>query len=473
MSVDELRAGFRRLTDPVLPSEDPYGEVLRRARSRRRNRFAGFGAAGAALLALALSGPAIVGVGGWQGAPPSEGYPVESEWTWRLIDSPTRGNLAGDTELVSDLTRALADESPLPGVKVLFVHDFARSRVALVADYSDSAASLSVLREDRGASAGDLARSDGLRNARLDPFVNAHGLLGDEEVRVSFWQLGLAPAGCTVATSEHATIGPDGAVRRVWQPAPTGDYAVSEEMPAARWRTTCDGVVRQEGPVEPGIDEIDDLAAPSDPEAASDWTTLLDRPTGQAALASYQELVGPAGLAATRPVVRWAGTVTDGAHAVPAALLGPATGPGAVVLQVGAESKALVALVDNNQATPDDSATGAANRAGWSLVAPGTADDSGVIAVRVPARAGGRAVASDRMLVVGPASAATVEAVDATGAVVGSARMERGAAILILLTRDEVTLRVLDATGKQVVATVTPEHAAGQQLFGEPIVSAW
>ncbi|MEV4626800.1 hypothetical protein AB0J90_10995 [Micromonospora sp. NPDC049523] len=471
MSVDELRAGFRRLTDPVLPSEDPYGEVLRRARSRRRTRFAGFGVAGAALLALVLSGPAVVGVGGWPDAPPSEGYPVESDWTWRLIDSPTRGNLAGDTGLVADLTRTLAAESALPRVKVLFVHDFARSRVALVADYSDAAASLSVLREDRGASAGDLARSDGLRDARLDPFVTAHGVLGDEEVRVSFWQVGLAPAGCTVATSEHATIGPDGVVRRVWQAAATGDYVVNEVMPAARWRTTCDGVIRQQGPAEPGIGELSALTAPSDPEAASGWAPLLDRPTGQAALASYQELVGSAGLAAAGPVVRWAGTLTEGAHEVPAVLLGPATGPGAVVLQVGAEPKALVALVDDDHAAPGDSA--AANGAGWSLVAPGTADDSGVIAVRVPERSGGHAVASDRMLVVGPASAATVEAVDATGTVIESARMERGAAILTLPAGEKVTLRVLDETGDQVVAAVTPEHAEGQQLFGEPIVSAW
>jgi len=158
MNAEELRTGFDRLAATVTSDADPYEAVLRRARRRRRGLLRGFGVALAVAVTTALAAPAVLTAGRPDVPPPTapapfEGKPVTSQWTWRLINSPTRGNLAGDRALIQDLVKEfgktggmangldLVGASP-PHIKVLFAHDFSGSRFVAVAYYSASAAML-------------------------------------------------------------------------------------------------------------------------------------------------------------------------------------------------------------------------------------------------------------------------------------------------------------------------------------------
>src|SRR5262249_44349742 len=73
MSVEELKAGFTRLAEPVVAIEDPYGGLLRRARRTRRARLARWASALAAALALAVLTPLLTQAAGGPYPSPSPG----------------------------------------------------------------------------------------------------------------------------------------------------------------------------------------------------------------------------------------------------------------------------------------------------------------------------------------------------------------------------------------------------------------
>src|SRR5215813_7335075 len=111
MSVEELRARFARLTEPVVPIEDPYGRLLRRARRTRRARLAGWASTLAAALTAALLIPLLTQEPGSPSPAPSPGVDDLrgadiTPWLQRLIDSPARGSLAADTTFTTTLTDA-------------------------------------------------------------------------------------------------------------------------------------------------------------------------------------------------------------------------------------------------------------------------------------------------------------------------------------------------------------------------------
>ena len=262
MSVEDLRAGFDRITGAVTSDVDPYEAVMRRARHHRRRRFRRLGATLAALAAVALAGPAALNAAGLDdpprpNTPPSqfEGFPVQSSWTWRMINSPTRGNLANDQTLVQGLLREFAHTGdmsngldlvgPAPSIKVLFAHDFSGWRSVAIAYYTKSEAMLVTRTARRGASAAELVVGSGISRGWIEPFtIIGQSVSHDDGWRAQFW-LGLAPTGCTVDTSTDGMVQPDGTVRRTWQPSPNGDYVLSEAFPpGGLWRVTCDGVVR-------------------------------------------------------------------------------------------------------------------------------------------------------------------------------------------------------------------------------------
>ncbi|MCW3840338.1 hypothetical protein ONA70_09540 [Micromonospora yasonensis] len=469
MSVNELRAGLARIAETVVPGEDPYERLMRHARRRRRYRWAGAGALLAGLLATVLVVPAT-GVGGlptWLRDPAGgSGYPVTSDWVWRLLDSPTRGSLGADRPLVDELTRVFDQDRDrvgmsraLPTVKVLFADDTAGVRTVVVAYHSDTAAALVSRTGPVRAAPRQLVRAGGVSNLPVSPF----SVLGDS-IHGTTWLLGLAPAGCTVTAAQSATVDADGAVRRTWQSVPTPGYLLlTEERIRGWWRVECDGAIREQGPVGFRVGEFTSGSGPAQGDEL--------RAAEQAAVASYQVLAEGAGLPAEpAPVRRWSGRIPG--EGIPASIAGPASGIGPYVLQLGTTPKALLATAGPDDTRPDDTETLAASRADWALVATAVSTSPGLVAVRVPARSGGHAVLTDQLLVA-PASgeAAEVEAVGTGGR--STAPVDNGFAILTVPMGADVTLRALDANGNLLAAQRLREPAAGERIFNEELISAW
>lgn len=478
MSVDELRAGLARIADTVVPDEDPYGRLMRHARRRRRRRLAGLWATAAAVLAAALAGPAAFSAAGLDGRPDDgtpalHGFPVDSEWTWRLINSPTRGSLAGDRAFLSELARRadrdgdrLFMSAELSTVKVLWADDTAGFRNVVLAYHSDTHAALATLEAEVGTSPRDLLRGNSQANLEPAAFTVLETSFGTEQT----WLLGLAPSGCTVSHARSAQLW--GGVQRRWQPAPGGDHLLVEPVLARGWwRVECDGQLRQAGPI--GIRHFvvetrwagrdDPRDGRPNPPPTADWRAARGADT------AYRELVDGSGLVGgvIPPEVRWAGRL-DSRDAV---LVGP-PGDGPLVLQLGSGEGGLLALAGPGEARPDVPRVDGPDRNPAPLVATGTSVAYDLAAVRVPAVVDGHAALTDRLLVVPRREAVRVEAV-ADGQVRATAEVRGGAALLTLPLGAQVTLRAVDGDGKVVGSGTLREPANGERLFNESLVWNW
>ncbi|MEV4483486.1 hypothetical protein [Micromonospora coxensis] len=469
MSVDELRAGLARIAATVVPDEDPYGRVLRHARRRRRRRLASIGGALVAVLAATLTGPGLLGTAG-PGPTPDDihGHPVDSAWTWRLVNSPARGNLAGDTRFVAELTRLLRSTDrvsvgpELSTVKVLWADDSTGLRSVVLAYHSDTAAALVSLRAAAGTPPRELVRGGTMEaNLPAEPFV-ALDVSHDAHRRL----LGLAPAGCTLSYDRSGSL--SGAVHRRWQPAPGGDHlTVEHTLARGWWRVECDGRLRQAGPLQPHGWRVD--TAWRRPPGVRPDPTRTDWPTARGADATYRELVDLSALVgASPPQVRWSGRL-NGDEAV---LVGTPGRDSPLVLQVGAGGGALVALAPAGQAGPDTPRAHQPGPGRLPVVATGATVAYDVAAVRVPAVVGGYPALTDRLLVVPRPTAVRVEAV-VDGRVVATGPVRDGAAVFSLPLGARVTLRAVDATGAVVGSGVLREPARGERLFNEPLVRHW
>ncbi|MEV0156158.1 hypothetical protein AB0H57_20850 [Micromonospora sp. NPDC050686] len=478
MSVDELRAGLARAAATVVPPEDPYGRLLRHARRRRRVRRTGLGAvlagALAALLVVPATGVSVGGLTGWlRGDGRAEaGYPVASPWVWRLIDSPTRGNLAGDRRLVDELTRVFTESrgdsgTPgLPEVKVLFVNEDAGHRQVAVAYHSDRAAALAVHQAPAGATPTQLLHGSAFGNAPLLPFTVLGGVDGGDVRQLT----GLAPEGCAVSWAETGTVRPDGTIGRTWRPSPTPGYLhLTDPHVRGWWRVECDGEVREEGPVGFGVGEVGGgstaLAPPSG--TPSDVADVVG--TRAAAQSTYRILTGASGIAA-EPVLRWSGRL-PGPYTAAAVVTGDTDGS-PTLLQLGPNGDVLLALAPPQDAVPDDTETMAASRADWALAS--TASGSGdLTAVRLPVRAGGHAELGGRVLVVVPKGATAVKILRAGGVVAATTAVTEGVALVPLPVGDRVSLLAVDAHDRVLASTEFRERERGPRLFGESLVANW
>ncbi|MGC4903695.1 hypothetical protein ACLQ2Y_30740 [Micromonospora echinospora] len=490
MSLEELRAGLARLAGTVVADADPYTSVLRHARRRRRSRWgAGVGAFLAALLAAAVAGPAI-GVGDlrtWFRDPEGgTGYAITNDWARRLLDSPTRGSLAGDRSLVGELTRVFdadRDEAgmsaALPTVRILFADDSTGVRVVVVAYRSDRAAGLVAKTAPIGSRPLELVRAGGLVNLPVAPFT-----VLDDSLDGVRWHLGLAPAGCAVSTAPTATVaheardrqpvGETGRIRRGWQPALTPGYVLlNEEHPRGWWRVECDGTIREQGPVALRDGELSSKLPLPDGTATEAPDSDEVRRTGQAAIRDHLLLAAAAGLPTSpAPVRRWSGRLPGDGR--PASISGSASGVGPVVLHVGASHDTLLATASAANARPDDTGTRGASRAGWALAATAVGGSNDLTAVRVPAWSDGQAVLTDRLLVVsqaadavrvkliGPDGASTVAPV-ANGFAILTSPPGAGPFTLLVLDRDNVVIALRGVS----------DGSAGPQLFEEPLISDW
>ncbi|SCG40533.1 hypothetical protein GA0070609_0895 [Micromonospora echinaurantiaca] len=478
MSVDELRAGLARIAETVVPDEDPYDRLMRHARRRRRRRFAGLWAAAAAVLAAALAGPAALTAAGLDGRPDDgtpalHGFPVDSEWTWRLINSPTRGSLAGDRAFLSELTRRAGRDgdrlfmsAELSTVKVLWADDTAGFRSVVLAYHSDTHAGLVTLEAEVGASPRDLVRGDSQANLEPAAFTVLETNHGTEQN----WLLGLAPSGCTVSYARSAQLW--SGVQRRWQTAPGGDHMLVEPALARGWwRVECDGQLRQAGPIAIQHDTVETRWAGKDdprdgrpnPAPTADWRTARGADT------AYRKLVDGSGLVGgvMPPEVRWVGRL-DSRDAV---LVGP-PGDGPLVLQLGSGEGGRLALSGPGEARPDISRIEGFGPDRTPLVATGTGVAYDLAAVRVPAPVNGHAALTDRLLVVPRREAVRVEAV-ADGQVGATAEVRGGAALLTLPLGAQVTLRAVDGDGKVVGSGTLREPANGERIFNESLVWNW
>lgn len=223
--IDQLRGSLAQHAVEVEPLADPYGRLLVRRRRHRRNLSAGL----AALVVLLVLPASLLVTRGF--GHPNQSSGRTAELTQALLDSPTRGSLAGDSAFLAAVTQRAAAEAggvgPTPGVhmpstasqlRVLFAGDlFGRRRAVVIG--APGSSYVEVWLGVAGASAGALELQTW---ADLAPVVRIYLPEGVASEYQESW-LVLAPAGSVFEYSDHPKYLSDGSVRREWQ-AVTGDY---------------------------------------------------------------------------------------------------------------------------------------------------------------------------------------------------------------------------------------------------------
>lgn len=219
------------------------------------------------------------------GSPPPAVAPPEFEgqlrWVASLVDARPRGTLAGDASFTRELADRVEQAMPASG-EALFANDGGRPRplhamVLFATDIDDYRVALLSLRNPelleararyaltyllwlygpRGATPEALAQTvtlgdqdDDVAGYRLDSAAPVTSMLvGDS--RNPIWVL-LAPPECEVATAPAADL-------TDWTPDATGYLVRRPRADGPQyWRATCEGAVREQGPVpRPALDERD------------------------------------------------------------------------------------------------------------------------------------------------------------------------------------------------------------------------
>jgi hypothetical protein len=485
---DRLRDAFARVAAPVVPRPDPLGRLLAR-RSRRRWRR-GLGAVAATFAGVLVGGTLIAAPLGGPARPepsPTEssdvmqtitGAPV-NEWTRRLIDAPTRGNMAGDTRYVERLTAVLRTrpslfppiDVALDRVKVLALERVDGALIAVAAHYNDTRAAVTLDRAEPSAQPEDLAGMPlGGMAGPLQPFFfDASGTYRDRDHVDYLTTFALAPAGCQLASSDSASIGLDGNIRRTWQEH--GDHLiVPGDRSAAWWRVTCDGKVRFEGPRNLGVvverpDPSTLSASPPVPGRGSADPAVLER-----ALAAWR--AGARQSAADEPWVEWAGTPPGGRPTV--VVMGHSTGGatlvGAFTDVDGARIDAFAVYYAGRQPTVGDPSVPLDPLAGFSTA---TANSPNLVAVRLPTSDASPRL-GDRLLVVGPRTATRLLVDTGDGRNPAPVPLTGGVGVLpIRVPAPALTLRAVDGSGAVLAEMRYTEPDANGQFFGEPLIEDW
>ena len=472
---ERLRAELARSAGAARPAPDPMGRLLARRR-RQRLRTGGV----VAVVVLALTAGLVTAAG----APVPELRPtnptpdlsqvmineeITSQWTRRLLAAPTRGNLAGDTALVADLTRQLTGKQAkwevdpsLDRVKVLLLDDVSGARMYWVAYYNDTRAVYVSSAGPAGTSVAQLA--DGVFGGGaggLAPFtVEPAG--ADPTGRPSYrYVAALAPPGCVIATSQQAQFGPGGTVTRTW--VDQGDYVV---RPGADmdmwWRFTCGGVVRD---VDKGWSDAATHAAFAGPpvtERGAADPALVTR-----ALAQWRSLPG---LSVSRYRVLWGGT-PPGATAPTVVVVGESPGGGVQVCALtGTDTHiVLTAVVAGSPLDDSGARPPAAGPAPFSAVTTAVAASADLVAVRLPDPANPD-VLSDRLLVIAPAGAT---ALHVSGGSTQTVPLTGGVGVLTAKVPAALTVRATDGAGTTLAQLTVAEPDADGLLFGQALLRRW
>jgi hypothetical protein len=444
---ERLRSELASSTEWVLPAPDPVGRLLRRRRRRQwRTRI---GAAAATVTALVAAGGTLATVGspGPEPAPRPTDTVRPPELTGatitpmirRLIDSPTRGNLAGDAALVADLTHDLdANRSgwrpaaALTHVKVLLLADVGIERVYSAIYYSDTRAAIVDSSGYPDTSAAQLADDEfGGSGGPARPFlVDSAGVQPTAKPSYSYTTV-LAPAGCTIATADAFHLSAGRAVAD-WTDL-HADYAVLDGGQGGRWwRFTCDGAVQETyGEAQPGamIRQVPTATerGHADPAAVRNafqaWQTLPGM-----SITSYRALWGGTPPGGTRPVVVTAGQ-TSGGVAVNAFLAGTPGGS-----DPGYTQAIFVA------GGPLDS--GMSPSPQTSGISTGTAASADFVAVRLPDEQRPWLL-SDRILILAPPGTTQVTA---AGSVTATVPLSDGVGVLTAKAPATIDLHANGAT---------------------------
>ncbi|MBX7268121.1 hypothetical protein KIF24_20155 [Micromonospora sp. Llam7] len=470
--ADEIRQALARLAEPVVPRPDPYQRLLRRVRRRRRRRMAAASVIGLAMAAATLPSLGAADRQPTTGETTHPAYQpaslVEEPMVLRLLDSPTRGNLAADTALIAAIERGyraartqLLVDPALDEVRVLLAHDAPGARTVVVAFLGDSHALLRQGSGRAGASVPELLDRTGTPDEPLplEPYLfsGRHSLV--DGVHVADLAVGLAPAGCRVETSVDGRIQPDGSVRRTWQQLSTDGFVVrGAGETTERWQFTCDGVVRYAGPSagggvvryagpSAGGSGTIGPAQPISPGSTTDVPAALTA----SAVRELEGMLGGNGLTGATPQVVWTGRLPAWVPGAPtAALVSSCSTDGGCAGLLKAETV--------GRAGPESPHVAADHRIGT-----GTPD---VIAVPVPGEVAG-------VLVAGPESAVRAELLDRSGKTVASGPLTGGVTAFRVDHRQVSRVRVFDTDDRLLHDVATPRLAADSGELAEPTVWAW
>jgi hypothetical protein len=250
MTTDQLvRRALRDLTENVQPDPEPAARVRRRLRKSRQRR--GIGASLATVVAVGV---------GWAVVPSSIGddsgpsLTPRQVWSQRLYEAAPRGGVASTDP---DFVQALEDEAEraansglgedhVRAPRVLYADDIGTHRIAIVAfELTGSDASLyttMTYSAARGADAAAVVQGNNGSQPDLPPLYTASFLTSGEPTLDAV--VSLAPPGCVVATAPTARLDD-------WRTEATGSYLVRDGAGVRpEWvRVTCDGVLRQETPI--------------------------------------------------------------------------------------------------------------------------------------------------------------------------------------------------------------------------------
>lgn len=457
MSINELQARLSQLVDDVVPDPDPFERLMSRRRRRSRTRMGSIVAVGVAVVVASVAAPMAMHTAVLD--KPFAGYPVESEWTWKLLSSPTRGNMS--LEYVNALTHEF-DRGPLPSVRVLFAMQTAEMTQVVVAYHSDTHAYVLARAGEADASAAELAKrpgSRGLPTGTTDgvpaaPFLVTYSGLD----AVTGAVIGLAPQGCEISTSVHAAVRPDGLWQRAYEPEPTKDYAVNyAKEPAEVWQVTCGKEIREVRPAR-RVDRLRSSGFSMGPETNRGSP---DAATDDSAAYAYNALRFVTGVG-DRPSRIWGGSIAGIDE--PASVVGPLEGLGVAVLHFGTGSRSLIALEPEGShilppAPPDP--------AFQAITSTAITDGSGLIAIRVPKREPARAVLTDRVLVIAPEDATTAEALDARGNVIATGQLSQGIGLLAFVIGAAASIRA------GAITTRFSEPREGARVYGDQLIYDW
>ncbi|MEV0566922.1 hypothetical protein [Dactylosporangium sp. NPDC050588] len=398
-----LRDAFRDAAGTVVPRPEPMRRLLR----RRRRRWAGLLSLLATVAVAIVAGvvPAVQPATSEQQRP----YPPLSTWTRALLDSPTRGSLAGD----ADLLRAVGS-SFSGGVKVLFLGDVSGRRFLVYVRYDERSATLYHSDIPIQGAVEDLV--GGAVAGPLGPLVT----VTSTAVPVT---IGLAPAACAIERSIGASASPEDTVEHKWAGAPDGSWTVwAAPDPQERWRVSCDGKIRSEAPA------------------------VLDT-------SSYERLISSAGIQHEPLRQRWSGPIEGSAGTW---TLSTARLPSGAVAVVLADAPAAATVATTFTAAP--------GRGGSGVVSTSISADPDTIVIRVPSPAGRL---GDRVLIFTAKPGATQAYVRAEIGGLGAA-LTGGVAVT---NARPGPVSVRDATGAEIGSTWLLEEVP--QLFGERLVSDW
>ncbi|WP_433314092.1 hypothetical protein ACQP0U_31225 [Micromonospora sp. CA-269861] len=466
---DELSRALSELSRTLTPQPDPYGRARARYRRSRQRRLGGLVLAlvvsvGSTAFAIASPGRTTQPLP----ADPTESIAPVLAWSDRLLQSPPRGAVAGDSSYVRQLSEQLLAAQrrgefsrltvPVSGVKILFADDVDGRRVALAAfvrsqpDPVTGWPSAAVwLVADEGASAQELASTAAVRGVSdaLEPYESL-AVDGPESAHVA-----IAPTGCVFLSSPL----PDGDTFR-WAPEPTGSYLVrtAKTKRPEWWRVDCGAVTRQ---LMPGPGSL-----ASKPITDAQLATAMSHVRGSVEQQRARELVyewaQSEGYRLTAlPSVVWGGHVaglpTDPASESPSAGEPSAEGAQVTVLTaptVGGGWVGEVSIAPDQPRSDGVLSTGAS----FTTMTDPT-DPSGVLAVSVDDGAAGDE-GQQVLLVVTPAAATTVRVLRDGQEVARSAANGSGTVMRVPRPTDGLVLEALDGSGRTIAGGQVAEQGA-------------